>query len=64
MPAPASIDWPTAAARPSTKTSSAAGTNSPDFAASLEALSPLGVLARGYSLTFRADDQSLVTQRQ
>jgi exodeoxyribonuclease VII large subunit len=31
------------------------------FAASLEALSPLGVLARGYSLTFRADDHSLVT---
>jgi exodeoxyribonuclease VII large subunit len=30
------------------------------FAASLEALSPLGVLARGYSLTFRADNQSLV----
>jgi exodeoxyribonuclease VII large subunit len=30
------------------------------FAASLEALSPLGVLARGYSLTFRADNQSLI----
>jgi exodeoxyribonuclease VII large subunit len=30
------------------------------LAASLEALSPLGVLARGYSLTFRADDQRLV----
>jgi exodeoxyribonuclease VII large subunit len=29
-------------------------------AASLEALSPLGVLARGYSLTFRADNRSLV----
>jgi exodeoxyribonuclease VII large subunit len=29
-------------------------------AASLEALSPLGVLARGYSLTFRAHNQSVV----
>ena len=30
------------------------------LAAGLEALSPLGVLARGYSLTFRADDGALV----
>ena len=30
------------------------------LAASLEALSPLGVLARGYSLTFHADDQRLI----
>lgn len=30
------------------------------LAASLEALSPLGVLARGYSLTFRADGGALV----
>ena len=30
------------------------------LAASLEALSPLGVLARGYSLTFLADGKTLV----
>jgi exodeoxyribonuclease VII large subunit len=30
------------------------------LAGSLEALSPLGVLARGYSLTFRADGKSLI----
>ena len=30
------------------------------LAASLEALSPLGVLARGYSLTLKADGQSVL----
>jgi exodeoxyribonuclease VII large subunit len=30
------------------------------LAASLEALSPLAVLARGYSLTFQADGKTLV----
>jgi exodeoxyribonuclease VII large subunit len=30
------------------------------FAAALEALSPLGVLSRGYSLTFRADGKTLI----
>jgi exodeoxyribonuclease VII large subunit len=34
------------------------------LAASLEALSPLGVLARGYSLTFLADGKTLVRDRR
>ena len=34
------------------------------LAASLEALSPLGVLARGYSLTFQADGKTLIRDGQ
>ena len=60
MPATASNNSPSAPVRHSSTTSSPADTASARLAASLEALSPLAVLARGYSLTFLADAKTLV----